>query len=258
MKGLIVILMGLCLWAPFAQAQGINDEFMRLQMALESKPNDLGLLKELAILYSQGLQWERAANTYDKILTLNPKDPFALSERCVCYTEALLKDKAVESCEAFAKLNQNSVLAVDNLGLMYFRFRDYAKALQAFSQAAQIDPSSALVRVHKAQVAMAYQEWEYALEILNNINGLNTSPSEKVLIAHAKAVIYDKLKRYDLAYDFMSEAYDLSQNPLFLTKLGKAFVKRYQLGAYIVVTSLLLWFCWYMGIRLNRFLKNED
>lgn len=255
---LVFVLMVALISTSSVQATDLNQEFIRLQTELQNRPHDSKLLKELALLYSHGLQWELAAQTYDKILAQNPKDTFALAERCVCYTEALNPQKAISSCEEFAKHNQGSALALDNLGLMYFRFQKYDQALKAFTKARKISPDSALILLHQAQVAMAYQEWSYALILLDETNALNPKPREKVLIAHAKSLIYDKLKLYDDAYEQIVIAYEGSQNPLFLTKVGKAFLKKHQTIVYFLVVALILWFCRYMGVRLNRFLKNED
>ncbi|MCP5463855.1 MAG: hypothetical protein H7A33_02405 [Deltaproteobacteria bacterium] len=255
----LMLFLVLGVFAVQAQPLSLNQKVPVLLQALEKDPNNAKVKAELAYLYAQGMEYKRAAEIYQSLLGREEiNQDMLLTELCFLHTSLREKDKALSYCGDLAKRHPQDALLMDNLGLSHFKFADFQGALPYFLKALSLNPNSGLIRYHVAQVFLAFQENQAARTWLKNTLEIKGLPDqEQVLAFHGLYQVNLLLKNYDEALQAAWQAYQLSQNGLYLGKTIYAGIKAYQVLVYFIVSAVLLWFCYYFGERVNRFLKNE-
>lgn len=241
------------------QALNLNEAARELYQKLESEPSNLNVKMDLAYLFSEGLEYERAVELYEEVIEVAPENLRALNELCYLHTFMRVKDKAFLRCEELARRQPDKMLVYDNLGLSYFKFGEHRLALKAFLKAYELQPSALLVKNHLGMTFLAMQENVLARE--SYVKWLDAagqgSKEEKALLYYGLYQAERNLKNYDKAYQAIAKTYELSENPLYLGKMIVVFMKAHEFWFFLLVSAVFLWGCRYLGQRLNRFLKNE-
>jgi tetratricopeptide (TPR) repeat protein len=236
----------------------LNDEYLKIEAKLQVDPDNSNLLMDKAYIFTQGLEFDRAIQIYEQVLKKDEENLRAANELCIIYTQKGNKQKAYPVCELLTKLAPDNYLHHDNLGLSYFRLGDYHLALQAFTQAIKIESSSILTQYHLGQTFLALHEYQLTIDLFNQLLKQTDANLElKSLLNHGLYIAFDAIRDYPQALIAMRNVYDFSNNPLFVGKMVKAYIKANELLFFILISAMLLWFCHYLGKRLNRFLKNE-
>lgn len=235
----------------------LNASYLRLQNLIQKDPQNPQLKIQLAYLFTQGLEFGRAIQLYEDVLTKEPTNQIAVTELCVLNTQLRETKMAEKYCQKATELAPNSYLAFDNLGLSYFKLGEYQKSLKPFIKAVALKKDSVLVRVHLAQSFMVLREYQVARALLEQAELMPAPMPEKMLVYHCFFQLYNRLRDYDKALSAISKSYELSGNGLYLGKMVSAYAKANQFLVFLFVAAIMLWFCNYMGKRLNRFLKNE-
>lgn len=241
----------------FAQETDLNDQFLKVEAALQKDPANVELKMAQAFLFTQGLEFDRAVEIYASVLQQEPKNERAATELCYLYTQLQQKEQAFPVCELVVSLHPESSLAHDNLGLSYFKMGDYVASLPHFVKALSLAKDSVLIRYHLAQNYLALKEFQVARDFLQKSFVYGSHPDDRFLIYHGLYLAHAGLKNRDQAFTAIYEAYKLSGNGLFLGKVILAAIKAHSLSVFLLVSGILLWFCHYLGQRLNRFLKND-
>lgn len=241
----------------FAQKTDLNDQFLIIEAALQKDPANLELKMDQAFLFTEGLEFGRAVEIYEGVLKQEPKNERAATELCYLYTQIQQKEKAFPVCGLVVSLHPESSLAHDNLGLSYFKMGEYLESLAHFTKALSLAKDSVLIRYHLAQNYLALKEFQLALDFLQNSLRYAAHPDDRFLVYHGLYLAHTGLKNREQAFKAIYEAYKLSGNGLFLGKVILAGIKAHPLSVFLLVGAILLWFCHYLGQRLNRFLKND-
>lgn len=241
-----------------AVALDLNAAYQRIQQAIQKNPRDLNLQMDLAYVYTQGLEWDRAVAIYESVLTKDPDNRRATTELCVLYTWKREADMAEVMCERAVSLDPENYLVHDNLGLSYFKLGRIPRSFRPFLRALALKKDAALVRYHLIQSFMALGEFRLARRLLENLSETpDLDAAVKTLVYHGLYVVEMRLKNYDRALEAIRKAYRHSGNSLYLGKVIRAALKANQVVAFCVTGLVGLWFCHYFGQRVNRFLKNE-
>lgn len=239
-------------------AINLNEAFQRLSDEIVKNPDDKNLKMDLAYLYTQGFELERAVEIYKKVLIDEPNNLRAVNELCAIVTDLNNRQEALGYCQKATELDSDNYLVFDNLGLSYFKLHEPAASLEPFVAALKLRPDAILVRYHLAQSYMALGEFGLAREMLLELVKRSTIQGEQnALLFHGLYLVNLRLKNYEESYQSILQTYRSSHSSLFLGKVVIAFMKAHQFLVFCFVGAVLLGLSHYFGQRLNRFLKNE-
>lgn len=242
----------------FTYAASLNDRYLELQDRLTKEPNNLNLQMDLAFLFSQGLEFQRAIEIYENVTKTDPVNQRAWVELCALKTQLQDRVGAQTACESVIRIAPNEAWAHDNLGLMHFKLGQYEKSLKPFLKALALDQSHSLVLVHFAQSLMALNQFETARDILMRVSQRSTvAQQDAELIHHTLYQANRKLKRHQDAYESILQTWRISGNDIYLGKVVSGWMKANEMATFGVVALIVLGLSQYFGKRINRFLKNE-
>lgn len=237
---------------------GLNERYLELQQKLEINPDSLELQMDLAYLFTEGLEFQRAVDIYNGVIKKDAVNKRAWIELCALHTQMAHHDDAIVACEKVADLHSEQAWAQDNLGLMYFNLTEYERSFRPFLKALSLNPQDAMVKLHVAQVFLALKSYSAARDILlGEVQNTELKPSERALLFHGLFLAYQKLKDHEKAYEAILETWRLSGDQLYFGKVIKAWMKYHELLTFSFFAVMGLWFSHYFGKRINRFLKNE-
>ncbi|MBX9720966.1 MAG: tetratricopeptide repeat protein [Candidatus Obscuribacterales bacterium] len=112
------------------------------------------------MLYMGKLQYLRAINEFDRVISLSPKYALAYALRGKCYLHLGKHQDAIDSCStAIALAPERSVIAFPHRGDAYAALGQFDKAVEDYDAVLKLDPNCApWIREHR----------EKALEQLNS------------------------------------------------------------------------------------------
>jgi tetratricopeptide (TPR) repeat protein len=126
-----------------AEALGKMDE------ALAKAPNNISALTLKAMLLSSVSNYSKAAESYEKILTLAPRFGLALNNLAYLYCEQIVKlDRAYELAARARDLAPDSPEVADTFAWILYRRGEYSRALGLLVEAAPKLPAQAEVQYH--------------------------------------------------------------------------------------------------------------
>lgn len=95
----------------------------------------------MAAIYHGMSQFDKAIDTYTKVLTIDPKHAMSYYNRGSIYGEIEYLDKALADLDKAATILSSSSNVYNNRGLVYFKLKDYEKAIVDFDKALQLEQS---------------------------------------------------------------------------------------------------------------------
>lgn len=243
----------------FAQAQNLNDAYLRLQQSIAKNPDDLNLKMDLAYLFSQGLEFKRAIALYREVVASDPKNKRAWAELCVLHTGLRETQQANEACQQSTNLTPDNYLVYDNQGLSHYKLGQLPESLKPFLLAVSLNKQATLARYHMIQTIMGMKEYDLARVKLEEIAANDKlSTADRVLVNHGLYLVHSRLKQHDQAYEAIKNVYTMSGNHLYLGKVITSYLKSHEIVTFGFVAVMTLLACQYFGTRVNRFLKNAD
>ena len=171
-----------------------KDPRARVEALLTSRPKDVSALVVAGDVYMQLKEFSKAADAYEKCLTIKPDTITALNNLSFLYTERLNNpDRGFELATKARALDPNSPEIADTLGWILFNRREYAGALELLKESAARLPGNPEVQFHLAranqmlgnvdQARAAYQkaatatrDFEGKTEIKNYLAQLDAQP----------------------------------------------------------------------------------
>ena len=114
-----------------------------IDTAVEREDKNEWLLAELASLYEQINNLNKASSTYEKAIALNPKRIEIVYSYALCLYKKNNLDIAKTNLEKVIGINPGFMLAYFNLGSIYFQKSDYTNALTSFVQSLKLNPLNA-------------------------------------------------------------------------------------------------------------------
>jgi tetratricopeptide (TPR) repeat protein len=147
---------------PYQELAQFYFDSKKPQQALEklaifaAKTNDVMVLMQIGMIQDKLKNYPAARDTYEKLLTLDPKFSPALNNLAYTYSEHLGQvDKAIEIAERARQLLPNDPGTEDTLGWILFRKTDFPKALPLLEEAASKLPTEPEVQFHLGMVRYA-------------------------------------------------------------------------------------------------------
>ena len=242
-----------------AQEIHLNEQTQALLQILETEPQNTAAKMDLAYLFSEGKEWARAIALYQEVLVSQAKNQRALNELCYLYTLTREQQKAYEICGQLVQFYPESYLSFDNLGLSYYNFGDFFLALQAFAEAQVLAPESWVVKYHIGQGVLALQDYQLARDyFIKKLAQPFANAEDKAIFYFGLYEAEKALKHHKEAHAAILQTYQLSQNPLYLGRVIKSYMKWHEIWFFFTFGLVILVASQYLGKRLNRFLRNED
>ncbi len=250
---------GLAATSVFAAELHLNEQTQALLQKVALEPQNAQAKMDLAFLFSEGKEWARAIALYEEVLAVQSQDHRALNELCYLYTLTREQQKAYEFCEKLTRIVPDAYLSFDNLGLSYYNFGDFFLALQAFDHAQTLAPESWGVKYHMGQSILALQDFDLARDyFLQHLREPFANPEDQAIFYFGLYEAEKALQNHQAAHAAILQTYQLSQNPLYLGRVVKSYMKWHEVWFFFGFGLVILSFCQYLGKRLNRFLRNED
>jgi Tfp pilus assembly protein PilF len=241
-----------------AQNLKLNDAFLKIQDVLTKDPENPDRQMDLAYIFSEGGEIDKAIGIYQNVLKGSPQNLRAATELCALSTQVFDKPEAKRACELAASIAPQDALMWDNLGLSYFKLGDAIRSLEPFHKGLALTKDNSLIRSHMAQAYLSLGEAKLAesvFRVLTSNDKLNADV--RVVSFYGLSQALRLQKKYDEAYQAINGAYQLSENPLYLGKCITAWMVAHQWLMFVFFSLIMLLSSRYFGERLNRFLKNE-
>ena len=121
----------------------------RLASGLLKRPQDPVLLIQQGVIYDLLKQFDRARESYEQVLRVNPEHVLAMNNLACLLSEQFNQlDKAYELARKAHELNPANPSAADSLGWILFKRREYPWALSLIREAASRLPGEPEVQYH--------------------------------------------------------------------------------------------------------------
>lgn len=166
----------------FAEAEKLIKERVKLN------PTDTTLLEELAILYHQQGQSQKALELYVSVLEKNPTNTSMRRKLGNLYAELGKKEQAIVE---WKKSVVGSTSQHQQLGIIYLAHKMYPEAVKAFQQAIGANPSYSYLYIQLASVYNIQGDIEKAAATyLDGLQSVGPSVSQREAIWRAVLEIY--------------------------------------------------------------------
>jgi tetratricopeptide (TPR) repeat protein len=132
----------------------LNKTIESYKTALESKPDDVEICRNLGIIYLDKNQTDEALLYFEKAIRLQPHT----AEHYINYAHALKKmsniDEAIEFFKIALDLDQDNYKIYDELGDLFIKIENYIEAIQCFKVSLEIksDDPDLSEKIYKAYI----------------------------------------------------------------------------------------------------------
>lgn len=132
-------LMLLAIVSFFVISCGTNDALDRLQQKAWQNPNDAGAQYDLGSAYGSLAQYDKAAETFEKVVKLDPKNIKGYSALGAAYFNLKRYDSASKAFEKAVELSPNDIDKQYDLGNAYYKLEDYLNAVKTYEKIIRLD-----------------------------------------------------------------------------------------------------------------------
>lgn len=144
-----------------------SDEIRIYQKILAITPNNVQILKELAIAFDKIQNYSDAIRTYERILELVPTNNFALASKGQSLTMMNRHAEALNIYDEFLKKNPNDPIILENKGVSLVGIGKFKRSLKYFEKSLEINPISYIALYGKGQALNGLRRYEEAIELFD-------------------------------------------------------------------------------------------
>ncbi len=152
------------------------------------------LLKDLADIYNNLKQLDKAIPLYEKLLGLNPEDTALIRHLADIYNNLKEFEKAAALYEKLLELDPDNTALIRHLADIYNNLKQLDKAIPLYEKLLGLNPEDTALIRHLADIYNNLKEFEKAAALYEKL--LELDPDNTALIRHL-ADIYNNLKDYD-------------------------------------------------------------
>jgi tetratricopeptide (TPR) repeat protein len=212
----------------YVAANKLPQAIAELESMLQKSPNNPSLLTMAAVAYDKLENYEKARDTYEKLLSLNPDSALTLNNLAYLYGNRLNQlDRAVELARKARTLEATNAAIADTLGWILYKRAEYQEALPLLQEAAGKTPQDPEIWFHLGLTYYMMGQNNSARSALEKAVGAATDFPDK---GEAQRRL-SQLDRPDGAGDQSSLEQTLAllkqqpDDPILLSKLGAAYDK---------------------------------
>jgi tetratricopeptide (TPR) repeat protein len=212
-KDLLRVLGGLYARRATVSARGREEDHDRrsavrvFERALRESPDDLTLLLQLADLYIQDGEFERALSCFERVEARNPDNLQLKRKLALSFLSSGNATQAIERLETLSREQPSNARLRYYLGEVYSEKGDRGRALQLLSEASALAPTDAAPYLRMA-VLQVDTNADRAVEILEE--GLRRIPDHPRLSETLAYVLFGR-KQYEEACEFFVKTRALAE-----------------------------------------------
>lgn len=215
-------------------ADAINDFKTALSLNPKSKSADLSAYTNLGGAYNRIGDFDRALESYTRVLAIDPKDIEGYLNRARVYIDKADYPKAIADANLAIKINSKYASAYRVRGDAYGANGELDKAIKDFDKAIEINPADYEYYSHRAQAYSLKNELGLAIIDLTNAikqiripkDGPGIYPEYAKVIANRGAIFFE-LKDYSKAIEDFTSALLLNpQDEDILVRRSWAYAQR--------------------------------
>jgi tetratricopeptide (TPR) repeat protein len=139
-----------------------------VDLQTESTPGT-SILYRKAVAYQKEMKWQKAIETYQRLLKLEPMSAEVYNNLGVCYEKKGDFKMAAKSYEKAISINPRFYPSYNNLGIIYYRLKNFDKARAAYEQALQLNPNNSQSEINLALVYERLRRRELAQRTLERV-----------------------------------------------------------------------------------------
>ncbi|MCP9198776.1 tetratricopeptide repeat protein [Gramella sp. GC03-9] len=190
---------------------------MLCNTGLRARPNNVSLLSILGQSYSKTLQFEKAIEPYEKLISLGEGSEFILEKLAKSYRVTGQDEKAIETYTKMLEINDANASVHSNLGVLYLNQNKPDKAQQHFTMALLIKKQP--VDNEYVNIGLSFKRQENFQEAYRNFKmALGENPeNQRALIElaiAADAIYEDKEKVLKYYQDFVDKYAETGRNDM--------------------------------------------
>lgn len=129
----------------------------------EKVTNDHNVIRNLALLMEEMLDYTSAIKYYTEFLDLHPEDKEIRKARALAYAESNLLQEAVNDLDICLKPDANDTAIWMCKGNIYYDFQEFDKAIDAYNVILLIHPSCINALYNRADAYLAARRYEEAI-----------------------------------------------------------------------------------------------
>ncbi len=194
-----------------------------LEKAVAVNPQDTKIMSTLADAYQKAGHVDKAAETYKKLVELNPDDAkYYLNTIVKMYDGAGMPDKAIETTKAMIDLNPQDADAIYNLGYMYVQLKKFDEAVETFKKAIDVRPNFEYAYSNLGYCYTQLKKYNESIETYKKLTEINPENADGWM---SIGIGYMYLKKFDPAVEPLQRAIELKpDNAYAYYNLGICFL----------------------------------
>jgi len=168
---------------------------------LKIDPNHSQALNNIAIIFTNLKDYQKATNTYEKAIEIDPNYADAHYNLGTIFKELGEFEKAKNCYEKAIKINPNYTDAHNNLGVLFKELGDLQKAKECFEKAIKINPNDARAYSNQGNTYKELGEkqkakecYEKAIEINPDYTNANNQLLKSLYQINNQSILFKKLE----------------------------------------------------------------
>jgi len=233
----------------FSRANKLPEALNEMNAVLAKKPNDLRALLLAASIYDAMKDYNKARDSYEKVVTVDPNAVVALNNLAFIYAEKLNDlNRAAELAQKARSIAPTNPSVLDTLGWITYKQGGYQQAVDLLNQSVAKSPDNAEIQFHLGMAEYMMGQTEAARSALEKAVGSATEFEGKEEARRRLALLGKEamklaqlnagpLKNPDKALQYAKKARELAPaDPHAAATVGSI---AFQLGNYTWAYSLL-------------------
>ncbi len=171
---------------PVVSEQALNEYssdnvFIQVYRKVQAEPNNVDALYHLADLYDRQGQYQKAVDTFKKVLELDPERNFAYFKLGTAYSRLNQPEKAVEVLKEAAQHLPHNPIVLNNLGIAYGKLDRLDDEIAAFKKALEIRPRYSAARFNLALIYLKKGDRQSAMEQYVELKKFDITMAEELM-----------------------------------------------------------------------------
>ena len=185
--------------------------------------NSIEKIFNLAVKNHQEGKTDIAQELYNQVLKIDPNHSQALNNIAVIFTNSKDYQKAISSYEKAIEVNPNYKDAYYNLGVIFMKLKDYQKAKSSYEKAIQIDPNYEKAHNNQGNTFKELGEYQKALSCYEKAAEVNPNYTDAY---YNQGHTYNELGEYQKAKEYFEKTIKINPNYIEAhNNLGNIFQK---------------------------------
>jgi len=212
----------------FSRANKLPEALNEMNAVLAKKPNDVRALLLTASIYDAMKDYNKARDSYEKVVTVDPNAVVALNNLAFIYAEKLNDlNRAAELAQKARSIAPTNPSILDTLGWITYKQGGYQQAVDLLNQSAAKSPDNAEIQFHLGMAEYMMGQTEAARSALEKAVGSATEFEGKEEARRRLALLGKEggAGQNISAAELEASLKQQPNDPVGLARLGEAYEK---------------------------------